>query len=265
VAENYDSIPTHVTTVARTEQLTPHVRRVTFTGGLDRFVPESPDAFVYLLLPPDGRRDLTVDTGFTWTKYRSMPEADRPLGAYYTVRYCRPDAGELDIDMVLHGDDGACSRWARRAAPGDPVALWGPRVAFAPPPGTDHYVLVADDTGLPAVGAIAEWLPADVSAQIIVEVADAGEERPIESRAAFDVTWLHRNGTEPGRSSALVDAVATISSAAPRTYFWGGGESRTMTAIRNHVRRTLGVARGATSFTPYWRLPDSPIMEEDDE
>ena len=35
-----------------------------------------------------------------------------------------------------------------------PVALWGPRTGFEPAAETDWYLLVADETGLPAVAAI---------------------------------------------------------------------------------------------------------------
>lgn len=38
-----------------------------------------------------------------------------------------------------------------------------------------------------------------------------------------------------------------------RTYVWGGGESRAMTAIRRHVRSERGLPRDAVSLLAYWR------------
>jgi len=72
------------------------VRRITFGGGdLVDFHPLAPDQFLYLLLPPPGRDALTIDASFTWTGYEQMAEADRPVGAYYTVRAWRPEVAEL--------------------------------------------------------------------------------------------------------------------------------------------------------------------------
>ena len=111
-----------------------------------------------------------------------MPVDQQPLGAYYTVRQFRAEAGEIDIDVVLHGDDGPAGAWAARAAPGDVVALWGPRTAWEPPLRTATYLLVADDTALPAVGAILEHLPGDTVVHVVIEVADDDERQPLAER-----------------------------------------------------------------------------------
>jgi NADPH-dependent ferric siderophore reductase len=85
----------------------PHLRQVTFGGGdLATFAPAGPDTFLYLLLPPPGRTELTIDQSFTWEAYGEMPDADRPVGAYYTVRRWRPERHEVDVLCVLHGDAG---------------------------------------------------------------------------------------------------------------------------------------------------------------
>src|SRR5690606_926564 len=124
-----------------------------------------------LLLPPPGRDALTIDASFTWEQYGTMPDDERPVGAYYTLRRWRPDVAELDVLMVLHGDTGPASAWAHRAKPGDPVALWGPRTAYGPPAGSDRYLLVADETGLPAVAVVLEELDDGVPVQVVAEVA----------------------------------------------------------------------------------------------
>ena len=133
MAEDIDAIPTHVTAVVRAEQVSPTFRRLTFGGGLERFASIAPDEFVYVLVPPPGRTELAIGTDFTWLGYYTMDEADRPVGAYYTVREFRPEAGELDVDVFLHDEPGATSGWAAIAGPGDPAALWGPRTSWARP------------------------------------------------------------------------------------------------------------------------------------
>jgi NADPH-dependent ferric siderophore reductase len=187
-----------------------------------------------------------------------MDPAEQPVGAYYTLRAWRPEEAELDILMVLHGATGPASAWAERARPGDPVALWGPRTAYHPPDGTGHLVLVADETGLPAVAVILEQLPAGWTAQVVGEVADQTERQALPDRPGVEVVWCHREGADAGTTSLLVDAVRALPPFPEGTYVWGGAESRAMTAVRRHVRDERGLAREAVSLVAYWRAPGSP-------
>jgi len=123
---------TFVTAVAAVRPIGHPFLRITFRGGdLHAFRSVGPDQFVYLLLPPPGHDALTIDGRFGWDDYRAMPEAQRPVGAYYTVRAHRPALTEIDIDVLLHDPPGIASIWAVNARPGAPAALWGPRTAYA--------------------------------------------------------------------------------------------------------------------------------------
>ena len=119
-------IKTFVTSVARIEQLAHPFTRVTFRGGdLEHFQSIGPDQFLYLLLPPAGQSDLTIDATFEWSQYQTMPESQRPIGAYYTVRHHRPDAAELDIDIVRHGHEGQVGRWLNQCQARRPRRIVG--------------------------------------------------------------------------------------------------------------------------------------------
>jgi NADPH-dependent ferric siderophore reductase len=273
------ALRTHLAVVDRVVQLTPRVRRLTFTGeDLADYRPLAPDDFLYLLLPPPGRTELTVGRDFDWiTGYYALPEEDRPTGSHYTVRHHRPERAEIDVDFVLHDEPGPASGWAERAQPGDAVALWGPRTAYRPPDQVDWYLLVADETGLPATAAILEHLaggsggfggPVRVPVRVIVEVADAAEEQPLGVVPGLEVTWLHRDGAAAGTTTALFDAVTALDRPDGLPYIWGGGESRSMTSIRKHVRHHLGYPRDRVSLTPYWRHTlhaDDPDDEDDED
>jgi NADPH-dependent ferric siderophore reductase len=254
VMQEMTTIRTFLTHVVAVEDLHPHLRRITFGGGdLASFTPAGPDTFLYMLVPPPGRSQLTIDQSFTWAAHAEMPEDERPVGAYYTLRHWRPDAQELDILCVLHGDAGPASAWAARARPGDPVALWGPRTAYAPPAGTDWYLLVADETGLPAVAAILESLPDGTEARVFAEVASEIERQALPESPSFEITWLHRGGAPAGTTTLLADAVRAMPWPGGTPYVWGGGESRAMTAVRRYVRGGVGLDRSAVSLVAYWR------------
>jgi NADPH-dependent ferric siderophore reductase len=180
------------------------------------------------------------------------------VGAYYTVRQWDPASREVTLLMVRHGDEGPASAWVDRAAPGDPVALWGPRSAYHPPAETEWYLLVADETGLPAVAAILETLPVAATARVFAEVADESEQQDLPASPGVDVTWLYRNGAPAGTTSLLGDAVRAMPWPGGTPYVWGGGESRAMTAVRRFVRGNRGLSREAVSLVAYWRHESSP-------
>ena len=252
------AIRTFLTTVAAVEDVHPHLRRITFAGGdLATFEPLGPDTFLYVLLPPPGRGELTIDESFTWDAYATMAPEDQPVGAYYTLRAWRPEVEELDCLFVIHGE-GAASTWAAQAKRGDPVALWGPRTAYHPPADTDWLLLAADETGLPAVAVILEQLPAGMPALVVAEVADEHEHQELPTRDGVAVTWLHRDGAAAGTTTLLPDAVRALDWPPGKPYVWGAGESRTMTAIRRHVRDDKGLERDAVSLVAYWRHASSP-------
>jgi NADPH-dependent ferric siderophore reductase len=254
VMAEMSAIRTFLTEVVAVEDVHPHLRRITFGGGdLASFSPLGPDTFLYVLLPPPGRTELTIDRGFTWESVERMPEAERPVGAYYTLREWRPERAELDMLFVLHGDSGPASAWAQRAAPGDEVALWGPRQAFEPPEGTDWYLLVADETGLPAVARILESLPAGTTARVFAEVASPGERQALPEAPTYEVTWLYRDGAEAGTTTLLPDAVRAMPWPGGTPYVWGGGESRALTRVRSYVRKEVGLPRSHVSLVAYWR------------
>jgi NADPH-dependent ferric siderophore reductase len=254
------AIRTFLTTVESTALVHPHLRRITFAGGdLVDFEPSGADSFVYVLAPPPGCDHLMIDQSFTWEQHASIPEDVRPIGAYYTVRRWDRATKRLEALFVLHGDEGPASAWAARAKSGDPVALWGPRTAYEPPAGTDQLLLIADETGLPAVAAILDQLPDGVTATVVAEVAGPDERQVLREAANIDTRWLHRGDAEPGTTTLLIDAVRALPRPSSTTYVWGAGESRTMTALRKYLRKELGFPREAISLVAYWRHRNSPL------
>lgn len=265
---------TFVTSVVATERITPRLRRVTVGGpGLDGFEPAGPDQFVYVLLPPPRRTELTIGTDFSWDAYEQMPAADRPVGAYYTVRRWRPEVRELDLDVVLHGlpddagdahDGGHGARWGATTVPGDPVALCGPRTCWDPPADTDQFLLVADETGLPALAAILDALPDGTRARAFIEVDGEGDRLPLREADGICVTWLHRGGLAPGSTTLLLDAVRAWPVPGGVVYAWGGAESRCATAVRRHLRDEVGLEQHLVSMTGYWRRARRPDDADED-
>ncbi len=78
--------------------------------------------------------------------------------------------------------------------------------------------------------------------------------------------WVHRDGRPAGTVSDLVlDAVRQLDLDPTVGYAWGGGESRTMTAVRKLLRGELGWPRERVSLVAYWRHADSPVADPADD
>jgi len=159
----------------------------------------------------------------------------------YTVRAIRPQRAELDVDFFLHGDAGRASAWAERARPGDPVGFAGPRLHWKGLNGYDWSLLVADETGLPALLAILETLPAGHTG---IAIAGADDPQEIEIRADVDLRWMP--------ATEIVDAVRELPLPDSPGTVWGGGHSPAMTKIRRHVRAQRTFPRGAVQVLGYW-------------
>ncbi|MFE1317704.1 siderophore-interacting protein [Kitasatospora phosalacinea] len=270
LAQEYDFFPAHV---VRTRRLGPTLLRVTFGGeALRAFASGGRDQSFSLFLPQPGQDEpnLPYAEGEGWfAAWRAIPADERAVMRSYTIRAQRGGAGaatgagaeppEVDVDFALHGvgaEAGPATTWASTAAPGARVVLLGPAVAdnrsvsFRPPADTDFVLLLADETALPAVGGILEWLPAGTRALAWIEVPDAADVQDLPAPEGVELTWLVR---APGAPSGLLPALraAELPDGAP--YAWIAGESGTVKELRRHLVRERGVDRRAVAFSGYWR------------
>ncbi|MCA2215604.1 siderophore-interacting protein [Jidongwangia harbinensis] len=269
--------------VARVRRLSPVFTRVTLADDdLTHFAAHGFDQRINLLFCDGDRREYTADDWFD--RWRAAPDATRPPLRTYTVRSFRPEACELDIDFVVHGDAGPASRWAGRARPGDPLIIIGPvagasdpaaDVAWAPP-AAGRLLIAADEAALPAAAAIAEALPPGRPATIVAEVPEPADAVPFDAPDGVTVHFLARSrgesllpvvrelagdlfGTAAGRAEPdLVDesdwAVPDPDAAAEgRDYAWLAGEAGTVVALRRFLVGERGVDRRSVAFMGYWR------------
>ena len=156
--------------VARVEEPSPNVRRVTLRGeALADFVSASFDDHVKLFF----------DT----------PAGTEPARRDYTPRSFDNAARELVIEFALHGA-GPAADWARHARAGTPLTVAGPKGSLVIPLDWDWHLFIADETGLPAIARRLEELPAGARALAILNVADAADRRAFASKADVALQWV---------------------------------------------------------------------------
>ncbi|MCK1797923.1 siderophore-interacting protein [Streptomyces sp. XM4193] len=239
-------------TVVRTQWLTPHMIRVVLGGeelaGLP--VGQYTDHYVKLLFPQPG---FSHPEPFDIARIREeLPRDQWPAMRTYTVRRFDPQAGELTIDFVVHGDSGLAGPWARAAQPGTAIRILGPGGGYCPDPSAGWHLLVGDESALPAIAAAIERMPSGARAEVLLEVEGPQEEQELATAPGTRVRWLHRG---PGRTrSALLEAVRGIEDWTGDPQVFVHGEAGWVREIRRHLRMERLVPRERLSVSGYWRL-----------
>lgn len=174
--------------VLTVEDLTPRMRRITFTGpDLRDFQSFGADDHVKILLPDPANPGQAA-----------MRD--------YTPRAFDPVAERLTIDFALH-ESGLATAWARDAKPGDPLVVAGPRGSAVVSDDFDHYLLIGDETALPAIGRWLEGLRPLVPVTTIIVVEDEAEVQAITTRARWTPIWRYRQGRAGQDADLLLAAL----------------------------------------------------------
>ena len=238
---------TRVGTVVRTELVSPHLVRVVLGGdALAGFgAGEFTDHYVKLQLPPPGAPyAVPFDAEAVQAE---QPRELWPVSRTYTVRAWDPEALELSIDFVTHGDEGIAGPWAAAAQPGDLLQFAGPGGAYTPDPAADWHLLVGDESALPAVAAALPRVPDGAARLVLVEVADATEEQDLPG-----VTWVHRGSQPVGAALTAAVLAADLPDGVPHAFVHG--EAGFVRELRRFLRARLDVPRERLSVSGYWRL-----------
>lgn len=234
--------------VVSSERLGPRMQRITLGG--DQLEPTFPaPAFaaadhVKIVLPDDSGAvpvpGLSDDGRLVRLQEIPTPVRD------YTVRSAGPDG--IVLDFVLH-EHGPAGNWAAEALPGMPLGVLGPRGSHIYPDGYSHYVLIADETALPAVG---RWLDepgwtADVDVHAFVQSVD---EYPLPHRGSTRVVH-HVHPLGAARTAAL-EHLGHDLELSDDSYVWAAGEADSLKPLRRALK-ARGLHRDRYEVDGYWR------------
>ena len=236
--------------VLRVVDLTPRMRRITLGGPeLAGFLSLGTDDHVKLLFPQNAAEQAALET-----LVLGAGKSDGPMPAMrdYTPRRYDLDTLELDIDFVLHGD-GPASTWAEQAKPGQFLHIGGPRGSMIVPDMFDSYLLIGDETALPAIARRLEGLPANRRALVIIEVENGKEQQVLESAAQVNVIWVLREGGK----DHLLSTVRQINVPTGSLYAWVATETKVSRQIRRVLLDEHGLDEQFVKAVGYWRLDNT--------
>lgn len=255
----HDRIVRRDLTVARVEDITPHYRRVVFTGDdladgfpFARFAPLD---HVRAFFPNPRTGELVAyreDADGEWV----VDGPGDPIHRDYTVRAWDPDTCELSFEFVLH-EHGVAGRWARQARPGDVLVANGPSAHWFLPENYPNYLVAGDETALPMIARVIEEAPAHITVTAVVEIADEHEEQILKGDAALELRWVHRDIAPVGADhrSALETALRGLALPDDLTSLFVviAGETNSLKPIRRYFRREIGLDKRQLVVDGYWK------------
>lgn len=253
--------------VLETVDLTPSMQRIVVTGeelraghptdGKPRraFASDGFDDHVKLVFTGDrpcswiGRQEAY---GFDWNREALAASRD------YTVRSYDAMSNQLVLDVVRH-EHGIAADWFATCAPGDVLHLAGPKTSMSLSEGVDQWLLLGDETALPAIARFFDEIDADASVRAIIEVPTDDDRQPLRELLRAQVTWIARNGVPAGESDALMSALKQLERPSGRVYAWCAGEALTLAPLRRHLRTVWNLPKEDVEVVGYWRRPARPV------
>jgi len=236
--------------VLRVVDLTPRMRRITLGGPeLAGFISLGTDDHVKLLFPQNAEQTAALETMVLGAGKDNGP---LPEMRDYTPRRYDLEKLELDIDFVLHGD-GPASTWAEQARPGQFLHIGGPRGSMIVPDIFDSYLLIGDETALPAIARRLEGLAANRKALVVIEVENGAEQQVLESAAQVNVIWVLREG---GKDN-LLTTVKQLQVPKGNLYAWVATETKVSRQIRRVLLDEHGLNEQFVKAVGYWRAEGS--------
>ncbi|MFE8873650.1 siderophore-interacting protein [Acetobacter persici] len=216
--------------VLAVERLTPHMIRITLGGPeLAGFISSSPDDHIKIFIPGlDGA----------------------PTRRDYTPRHYDPQNGTLLLDFVNH-HGGPAAAWARAAKPGDRLEIGGPRGSQVVSGPIKQWLLIGDETALPAIGRRVEELPAQTSVTTLIAVPGAEDEQVFASASRHAAHWIHRP-MEQADAAAGILAVLKKLEIPDRTFVWVGAEARVARVVRQYLLDERKVPAQWIKASGYW-------------
>lgn len=235
----------------------------------------SPSLSRFVLKVKDGERLIPSGHADEWTRLALRPDADtpvtlpvkmangkwgRPDGSQhcpnrpYTIRHWDADKHEITIDIVGH-EGGVAASWAMTAKVGDVVGICNPEGRLWVPKGSQWIMMVADITGLPAVGRVLEELPKSFKAIVHVEVPCEADKQEIATQADVHIVWHCCHGLRDDREGYTeLPRIAAEINELPEGlgYIYIAGEARAASACRKHFRDVLGFDKKRIDAVGYW-------------
>ena len=223
-------------TVVGKVSLSPHMLRLTLGGpALAGFTSPAPDDHIKLFIPDETGAEVMRD---------------------YTPR--RLTEAGLEVDFALH-EAGPATLWAVSVPLGGRAKIAGPRGSSEITGPIERWVLVGDETALPAIMRRVEELGAGVPVTTLVAVQGLDDTQEIATQATHLPLWVTR--ADPCSPEALRARLAQIEIPA-QSFVWVAAEANVARALKADLL-ARGVPAAWIKASGYWTAGKADAPDKD--
>ena len=171
----------------------------------------------------------------------------------YSVRAVDESRDTFTLWVTTH-HEGAGSRWARHAKPGDHVDVVGPRGKISLDPLADWHLFVGDVSALGAFYRMVDSIDAPGRAICIVEIDNAIDALTNAYVGESSVTgiFVNRDQRAPGDATGLLNGLSAFAMPPDAGHAYLFGEFDVIRVLRSALL-DRGLAEGEISRKAFWR------------
>ena len=111
----------------------------------------------------------------------------------------------------------------------------------------DSYLLIGDETAIPAIGRRLEELPAGRQVLAVIQIEDEHERQPLPSKAQVEVIWVVRGEQD------LLEVTRQLNLPAGDLYAWVATESSLSRKLRRVLLDEFKLDEATIKAAGYWR------------
>ncbi|GGH45454.1 siderophore-interacting protein [Microbacterium album] len=230
------------TTLAAREWITPDYVRIRLEGvELGGFGSPGHDDHIRVFFP-EGRPETVDDM-------RAAPSREYTPLAWGST----PDGGGwLELEFAVHGEEGVAGPWAATAPLGSLAGVGGPRGTLSIAGSPDAWLLAGDEAAVAQIRRYAALIPEGAPATILVEVADAAHEIPIDAPVA--VEYVHRGAAPAGAAlAARLDGIGADERSAGDVFGFVAAEQAIVKPGRALLCERWGIPSDRIVVKGYWK------------
>ena len=142
--------------------------------------------------------------------------------------------------------------WAKMSAIGDVLEIGGPRGSTLVPDDFDWYLLIGDETALPAIGRRVDELRPSVAVTTVVVVNDGSEVQDFVTEADLRALWLERRTVGGDDAASLLDVLTSLNVPEGDGFVWIAAEAEVARRLRRYILDVRGHAPAWVKAAGYW-------------
>lgn len=232
--------------VLSSKRIAPKMQRLRLTGNDLHHFDTNANLHARLHIPARWDED-SLETFRAFIAAKNREGSELVATRYYTIRRINADAGWLDIDFVLHDTEGPGCRFACTAKPGDICGLSGPCGLGVKK--ADRYLLIGDETALPAIARITENLGNTAGVQCFILAERDRFQSSLASPMSPQATWiLHRD--RKSFFARMEELGRGLHASGESHFIWIAGE-RSLIDCLNPLHPAVHKSRQLC--VPYWK------------